>query len=78
MAEATALATQLAAQGSATPAQHSHMLTFGELLSSVLVAAAFAGLGVPSAHADARKLIITNSKHPAAAPTPESHPHQTP
>jgi aspartate kinase len=68
MGEATALAAEIAAQGSATPAQHSHMLTFGELLSSVLVAAAFAGLGVPSAHADARKLIVTNAKHPAAAP----------
>jgi aspartate kinase len=68
IAEATALAAQIAAQGSATPAQHSHMLTFGELLSSVLVAAAFAGLEVPSAHADSRKLIVTNSKHPAAAP----------
>jgi aspartate kinase len=68
MGEATALVTQIADHGSATPAQHSHMLTFGELLSSVLVAAAFAGLGVPSAHADARKLIVTNAKHPAAAP----------
>jgi aspartate kinase len=68
IAEATALAAQIAAQGSATPAQHSHMLTFGELLSSVLVAAAFPGLGVPSAHVDARRLIVTNAKHPAATP----------
>jgi len=44
LAEATALAAQIAAQGSVTPAQHSHMLTFGELLSSVLVAAAFEAL----------------------------------
>lgn len=68
VAEATALATQIAAQGSSTPGQRSHMLTFGELLSSVLVAAAFEGLGIPSVHADARKLIVTDSKHPAAAP----------
>jgi aspartate kinase len=68
MAEATALAAQIAANGTATPGQHSHMLTFGELLSSVLVAAAFAGLDIPSVHADARKLIVTDSKHPAAAP----------
>jgi len=68
LAEATALAAQIAAQGSVTPAQHSHMLTFGELLSSVLVAAAFEALGVPSAHADARNLIVTDAKHPAAAP----------
>jgi aspartate kinase len=70
MAEANALAAQIAAQGSVTPAQHSHMLTFGELLSSVLVAAAFSGLGIPSAHRDARQLIVTNAKHPAAAPIP--------
>jgi len=68
LAEATALAAQIAAQGSVTPAQHSHMLTFGELLSSVLVAAAFEALRVPSAHADARNLIVTDAKHPAAAP----------
>jgi aspartate kinase len=70
LSEATALATQIAAQGSVTPAQHSHMLTFGELLSSQLVAAAFNALGVPAAHADARKLIVTDARHPAAAPLP--------
>jgi aspartate kinase len=68
IAEATALATEIAKQRAITPAQHSYMLTFGELLSSVLVAAAFAALGVPSAHADARRLIVTDAKHPAAAP----------
>jgi aspartate kinase len=66
--EAIALARQIAAQGVVTPAQHSHMLTFGELISSQLVAAAFNALGVPSAHADARKLIVTDARHPAAAP----------
>jgi aspartate kinase len=68
LAEAAALAKLIAGNGAATPAQHSHMLTFGEVLSSVLVAAAFDALGVPSAHADARKLIVTDSRHPAAAP----------
>ncbi len=61
-------ARQIAEQGSASPEQHSHMLSFGEVLSSVLVAAAFAGLGVPSVHADARKLIVTDARHPAASP----------
>ncbi|MDR3764303.1 MAG: aspartate kinase [Acidobacteriota bacterium] len=70
IAEATALAARIAAAGSITPAQHSCMLTFGELLSSVLVAAAFNGLGVPGVHADSRQLIVTDSKHPAAAPLP--------
>jgi aspartate kinase len=67
ISEATALAIQLAAQGSASPAQRSKMLCFGEVLSSVLVAAAFAALGVPSTHADARTLIVTDSRHPVAS-----------
>ncbi len=68
LAEVRALAERIAEQGSISPAEHSQMLTYGELLSSVLVAAAFAGLGVPSAHADARKLIVTDGRHPAASP----------
>jgi aspartate kinase len=44
------------------------MLAYGELLSSVLVAAAFSALGVPASHADSRKLIVTDGRHPAAAP----------
>jgi aspartate kinase len=68
LAETIALVTQIAAQGSASAGQHSHMLSFGEVLSSELVAAAFAALGVPSAHADARKLIVTDARHPVASP----------
>jgi aspartate kinase len=67
LTEAAALATQIAEQGSISPGQHSQMLSFGEVLSSVLVAAAFAALAVPSTHADARKLIVTDSRHPAAS-----------
>ena len=68
IAEATALAGEIAEEKAATPGQHSHMLSFGEVLSSTLVAAAFAALGVPSVHADARKLIVTDARHPAASP----------
>jgi aspartate kinase len=68
LAEATALATQIAARGSATTGQYSHMLCFGEVLSSELVAAAFSALGVRSVHADARKLIVTDARHPVASP----------
>jgi aspartate kinase len=70
LAEAAALVRQIAEKGAVSPAQHSEMLTFGEVLSSVLVAAAFAALGVPSIHADARKLIVTDARHPAATPLP--------
>jgi aspartate kinase len=65
--EAAALAARIAGDGSASPAQRSQMLSFGEVLSSVLVAAAFAALGVPSSHADARTLIVTDSRHPTAS-----------
>jgi aspartate kinase len=72
LAETSALSTQIAAQGSVTPGQHSQMLSYGEVLSSVLVAAAFEALGVPSVHADARQLIVTSSQHPAASPLPSA------
>jgi aspartate kinase len=68
LSEATALAAAIAAQGALTPAQHSHMLSFGELISSQLVAAAFNALGVPAAYADSRALMVTDAHHPAAAP----------
>jgi aspartate kinase len=67
LAEAAALATQIAGQGSASPAQLSQMLSFGEVLSSALVAASFSALGISAVHADARKLIVTDSRHPAAS-----------
>src|SRR6266568_5866488 len=66
LAECTALITKIAAQGSVTQGQHSYMLSFGEVLSSTLVAAAFNALAIPSAHEDSRKLIVTDSRHPAA------------
>jgi aspartate kinase len=68
MEEASALVAQIAVQGSSTPAQQSQMLSFGEVLSSELVTAAFTALGVPSVHADSRKLIVTDARHPAATP----------
>ncbi len=77
LAEAAALVRQIAEQRAASPAQHSEMLTYGEVLSSVLVAAAFAALGVPSVHADSRKLIVTDARHPAATPLAYADPHQT-
>jgi aspartate kinase len=67
LTEAAALVTRIAEKGSSSPAQNSEMLSYGEVLSSVLVTAAFAALGTPSVHADARKLIVTDARHPAAS-----------
>jgi aspartate kinase len=68
LAEARALTQQIAEEGAISPGERSQMLTYGEVLSSVLVAAAFTALGVASAQADARRLIVTDSRHPAASP----------
>jgi aspartate kinase len=70
IAEARELLEEVAAASAITPAQHSHLLTFGELLSSVMLAEALNSLELPAAHADARKLIVTDARHPAATPLP--------
>ena len=67
LVEAAALAALISGEKSASPGQHSQMLSYGEVLSSLLIAAAFHALGVPSSHADARQLIVTNARHPAAS-----------
>lgn len=68
LAEAQALVREIVAAAAASPAQNSHMLTFGEMLSSQLVSAAFNALGIRAQHADSRQLIVTNAQHPAASP----------
>lgn len=68
LADATGLITQIASHNEVSPAQHSRMLTLGEVLSSVLVTSALNACGVPAAHADSRKLVVTDSHHPTASP----------
>jgi len=51
-----------------TPALSDHIVSFGERLSSELVAAALLELHVPAVHADARDFIVTDDRHGAAAP----------
>jgi len=70
LTEARALASEIAKLGEISPAQHSQLLSYGEVLSSLFVAAAFAPLGIPSVHADSRKLIVTDARHPAASLLP--------
>jgi aspartate kinase len=52
----------------ATPAALDAIASTGELLSSQLVAAAFADAGVPAAWIDARRAMVTDNRHTAAAP----------
>lgn len=51
-----------------TPRTSDLIVSFGERLSSVMVAAAFAEYGLNSAHVDAREVILTNDHYGKATP----------
>jgi aspartate kinase len=51
-----------------TPALSDYIASFGERLSSEIVAAALAANCVPSTHLDARECIVTDDHHGSAAP----------
>jgi aspartate kinase len=54
--------------GTVTPALWDETASHGERLSSALVALAFAALGVPAAHLDARQALVTDTRHTMALP----------
>jgi aspartate kinase len=58
----------ISAVGELTPRTNDHVAAYGEMLSSKIVAAAFAALDMPSAHVDSRQCIITDGAHTKAAP----------
>jgi aspartate kinase len=51
-----------------TPALLDEIASFGERMSSEIVAAALACAGVPSVHLDAREVILTDDRHTCATP----------
>ena len=51
-----------------TPEIQDQALSFGERLSSLIVAEAFRHMGLPAAQVDARKVIVTNGEFTRAAP----------
>ena len=55
-------------RGRTHAAHHRHVSAFGEMLSSKIVAAAFAARGMKAAHVDSRECIVTDSAHIRAAP----------
>lgn len=59
---------QIAAAGQVTPALWDETASYGERLSSALVALLFPALGVPAVHVDARSVLITDSRHTQALP----------
>jgi len=62
------LVTALAAKGRMTPGAHDAIVATGELVSSLIVAAAFAGQELPAVWVDARKVLVTDGEHTSAAP----------
>lgn len=58
----------IAAVGELTPRTNDLVVSFGERLSSRMIAAAFEQLGLQGAHIDARTVIITNDQYGKAAP----------
>ena len=61
----------IAAVGELTPRTMDLVVSFGERLSSVIIAHAFTALGVPATHVDARTCIVTDSHYGKAAPQEE-------
>jgi aspartate kinase len=61
----------LSAVGELTPRTNDLVVSFGERLSSRLVAEAFRDQGIPAVHVDARSCIITDAQHGKATPNGE-------
>jgi aspartate kinase len=58
----------VAVMGELTPRATDAISSYGERLSSEIVAIAFDSLGIPSQHVDARDVIVTDTRHTQAAP----------
>ncbi|MGQ9918141.1 MAG: lysine-sensitive aspartokinase 3 [Bryobacteraceae bacterium] len=59
---------KIAAAGQVTPALWDETASYGERLSSELIALAFSAFGIPAAHVDARAVLVTDSRHMQALP----------
>jgi aspartate kinase len=62
----------IAALGELSPRTQDNVLSFGETLSSLIVAAAFKSVGLDAVHIDARQCIVTDANHTKAVPLFES------
>src|SRR5665213_936479 len=62
----------ISALGELTPRTNDLVVSFGERLSSIMVAAAFAELGMDGVYIDARHCIVTDSNHGKAAPNEQA------
>ncbi len=72
--ELAELVKGLAVMGELTPRATDAISSYGERVSSVIVAAFFRKAGIPAVHVDSRSVIVTDSRHMQAAPLfPESN-----
>jgi aspartate kinase len=70
--ELRAVLTAIGILGDASPRSSDMVAAVGELVSSRIVAAAFEEAGVPAAWVDARRALVTDDAHGAAAPQAEA------
>jgi aspartate kinase len=61
----------IGAVGEITPRTYDYVASFGEVLSSKIVAAAFTARGLPGAHVDSRQCLLTDSSYTRAVPQME-------
>lgn len=66
--ELTELVKGIAVIGELTPRSIDAISSYGERLSSYIVALAFNHFGLPAVHLDSRKVIVTDHRHTQAAP----------
>src|SRR5207248_1192882 len=66
--ELTELVKGLAVLGELTPRSIDAISSYGERLSSYIVAMAFRHFGMDTAHIDSRRVIVTDRRHTQAAP----------
>jgi aspartate kinase len=72
--EMTELIKGIAVLGELTPRSIDAISSYGERLSSYIVALAFEHFGVPAVHVDSRRVIVTDHRHTQAAPLfPETY-----
>jgi aspartate kinase len=62
----------IAALGELSSRTQDNVLSFGEVLSSLIVAAAFKSAGLDAVHIDARQCIVTDASHTKAVPLLDS------
>jgi aspartate kinase len=66
--ELAVLVEQVARTRDLSPRSHDAIVATGELVSSRIVAAAFAEQGLPAVWVDARQVLVTDAEHTMAAP----------